>query len=157
MHKAFSLAATLAMLIGTAACSDPPPVFVDGGYVRLNPNPQAPSAAYFSIHAGKEPVTLRMVTTDEAVRLEIHESMMGGNMASMKPIDTIDVPAGETVKLAPGGKHIMLWTINPQALADGKMSFTFTFSNGQRILADAVVQKTDGSAAGGATNEHMGH
>lgn len=157
MHRAFSLAATLAMLIGTAACSDPPPVYVDGGYVRLNPNPHAPSAAYFSIHAGKEPVTLRMVTTDEAVRLEIHESMMGGIMASMKPVDTIDVAAGETVKLVPGGKHIMLWSINPQALADGKMSFTFIFSNGQRILADAVVQKTDGSAVSSATNEHEGH
>lgn len=156
MHKPFPLTAAFALLIGTAACSAPPPVFVDGGYVRLNPNPQAPSAAYFSIHAGKEPITLRSVTTEEAVRLEIHESMTDGNMASMKKVETIDVPAGETIKLSPGGKHIMLWSINPQALEDGKMSFTFIFSNGQRILADAVVQNTDGSAAG-ATNEHAGH
>ena len=156
MRLLFSLIATTVMLFGTAACSDPKPLYVDGGYVRLNANPAAPSAAYFTLHGGNDPVVLRDVTTDSAVRLEIHESMMQGNMASMKPVDTIDVPAGKTVQLAPGGKHMMLWQINPQAIAAGKMTFTFIFSNGDRILVDAVIQKPDGSPAA-TTNEHAGH
>jgi len=160
MRKPLMLMAASALLAATAGCSDPPPLYVDGGYVRLNANPQAPSAAYFSIHGGSDAVTLRGITTDEAVRLEIHESMTQGGMASMKPIDAIDIPAGETVKLQPGGRHIMLWSVNPAAISDGKISFTFIFSNGDRILADAVMQKPDGSGpapAAGNAGEHSGH
>ena len=144
-----SAAAALTFLAMTG-CGDPPPLYVDGGYVRLNANPDAPSAAYFTIHGGAEPVTLRDVTTEEAVRLEMHESMTQGGMASMKKLETVDVPARGVVKFEPGGRHIMLWGVNPQAVADGKMGFTFIFSNGDRILVDAVVQKPDGSAAGDA-------
>lgn len=161
MRRHNRLMAMAAMLMATAGCSDPPPLYVDGGYVRLNANPAAPSAAYFTIHGGSEPVVLRNIATEEAVRLEIHESMTQGGMASMKPVETVDVPAKATVKFEPGGKHIMLWSINRQAIADGKMGFTFTFSNGDRILVDAVVQKPDGSAAAPAGNaaagEHSGH
>lgn len=161
MRKPPLLIAAMATLMAMTGCSDPPPLYVDGGYVRLNANPQAPSAAYFTIHGGGEPVVLRGVTTDEAVRLEIHESMTKDNMASMKPVDSVDVPAGEQVKFAPGGKHIMLWGVNSAAIADGKISFTFIFSNGDRIIADAVVQKPDGGAAAPASNaaasEHAGH
>ena len=84
-----------------------------------------------------------------------------GGMAAMKKLDAIDVPARSTVKFEPGGRHVMLWSVNPQAIADGKMSFTFIFSNGDRIIADAVVQKPDGSAATPAGNaageDHSGH
>jgi copper(I)-binding protein len=149
-----------AALFATAGCSDPPPLYVDGGYVRLNANPNAPSAAYFTIHGGSEAVVLRDVTTDEAVRLELHESMTQDGMASMKKVATVDVPAKSTVKFKPGGKHVMLWNVNQQAIADGKMSFSFIFSNGDRILVDAAVQKADGSAAapaGNAAGEDMGN
>lgn len=159
MRNAMKQVATGAMLMMLAACSDPPPLYVDGGYVRLNPNPNAPSAAYFSIHGGGDPVVLRDITTEEAVRLEMHESKTEGGMASMAKIDTVDIPAKTVVKFEPGGKHLMLWAVNPQAVADGKMSFSFIFSNGDRILVDAVVQKADGSAAGRASNamDHSGH
>ncbi|MCW2370168.1 copper chaperone PCu(A)C [Sphingobium sp. B11D3D] len=150
----FTAAAMLAMLV---ACSDPPPLDVDGGFLRLNPNPNAPSAAYFTIHGGADDVVLRDVLTDEAVRVEIHESGTKNGVASMRPVKTVDVPAGATVKFEPGGKHLMLWSINPQALEDKKMTFTFIFSNGQRILADAIVQQpgADGEMAG--MEDHSGH
>lgn len=150
-----------AMLIAMAGCSEPPPLYVDGGFVRLNANPNAPSAAYFTIHGGGEAVVLRDVTTEEAVRLELHESMTQDGMASMKKVETVDVPAKSTIKFEPGGKHVMLWNVNQQAMTDGKMSFTFIFSNGDRILVDAAVQRADGSAAtapaGNAAGDDMGN
>lgn len=124
--------------------------------MRLNPNPNAPAAAYFNIHAGADPIVLRDVLTDEAVRLEMHESVTRDGVVSMNRIDRIEVPAHSTVKLEPGGKHIMLWTINPQALEDGKMTFTFVFSNGERVLVDAPVQKPGGGAANAAGDHAQG-
>ncbi len=147
MRVGYPLLSAMAVALLLPGCSEPPPLYVDGGYVRLNANPQAPSAAYFTIHGGGEAVVLRGVTTAEAVRLEVHESMMAGGMASMKPIQTIDIPARTAVKLEPGGKHIMLWNVNQGAVANGKMTFTFIFSNGDRIIADATIQKANAATA----------
>lgn len=156
MLKAPSILTAAAMLGALAGCSEPPPLYVEGGTLRLNPNPAAPSAAYFNIHGGSEDVVLRDVLTDEAARLEVHESRTENGVASMHRIETIDVPARSTVKLEPGGKHIMLWSLNPQELEDGKVTFTFIFSNGDRILADAEVQQTGTGAADG-NQGHNGH
>lgn len=135
-------------LMALSACSDPKPVYVDGAYVRLSPNPDNPAAGYLTIHGGSEPVTLRSIETDAAVRLEMHESAMQDGMMTMHPVETVDVPAGETVAFAPGGKHIMLWQINPQAVAAGKMEFRLIFSNGDRLLVDAVIQGPGGQPTG---------
>ena len=78
---------------------------------------------------------------------------------TMKPIDSVDIPAKGKVVFAPGGKHIMLWGINPDAVAQGKMPLTFLFSNGDRIIVDAVVQKPGAAAAvgEGPASEHEDH
>jgi copper(I)-binding protein len=131
-----------------AACDQAKPVYVDGAYVRLSPNPDNPSAAYFTIHGGSAPLTLRAVETDAAVRLEMHESMMHEGMATMAPLESVDVPAGAKIEFKPGGKHIMLWQINQQVVAAGKVEFKLTFSNGDRLLVDAVIQGPDGQPVG---------
>lgn len=135
-------------LLSLAACNQAEPVYVDKAYVRLSPNPDNPSAGYFTIHGGSTAVTLRAVETDAAVRLEMHESMMHDGMATMTPIDTVDVPAGSKVEFKPGGRHIMLWQVNQQAIAAGKVEFKLTFSNGDRLLVDAVIQGPDGQPVG---------
>ncbi|HTH28163.1 MAG TPA: copper chaperone PCu(A)C, partial [Sphingobium sp.] len=82
------------------------------------------------------------VITEAAVRVEMHDSMMHDGMMSMKPLDSVDIPARATVRFEPGGRHLMLWRVNPAVAATGKITLTFLFSNGDRILVDAAVQKT---------------
>ncbi len=117
-----------------------------------------PAAGYFTIHGGSQAAVLRGIETEAAVRLEMHESTTTNGMMEMKPLDTVDVPAGSTVAFAPGGKHLMLWSINPQALAAGKISFKMIFSNGDRLLVDAVVEgprrQTDRQRQPGAQHGH---
>jgi copper(I)-binding protein len=138
--------AALAMLGGCAKKVEQ--VYVDGGYVRLNANPDNPAAAYFTIHGASEPVVLRAIQTDTAVRLELHESVAEDGVTTMRPVDSVEIPAGVTVEFKPGGRHVMLWQINPQAIAAGRMQFKFIFSNGDQILADAVIQGPDGKVTG---------
>ncbi|WP_443971208.1 copper chaperone PCu(A)C [Sphingobium sp. CR28] len=142
--------------LALAGCEDKP-LYVDKAWVRLNANPEAPAAGYFTIHGGSSPVTLRDVTTEGAVRAEMHDSQMKDGMMSMTPIQTVDVAAGQTVTFAPGGKHLMLWSINPGIVAQGKITLTFIFSNGDRILVDAPITKPTGGAgaASGAVGNHM--
>jgi copper(I)-binding protein len=133
-------------LLPLAGCGDSQPLYVDQAVIRLSPNPQSPSAGYFTVHAGDAAVTLRDVTADAAVRVEMHDSIMKDGMMKMEKLDSVDIPAKGTLAFAPGGRHIMLWSVNPTIAQTGKIPLTFLFSNGDRILVDAVVQKT-GTAA----------
>lgn len=131
----------LAPIAVLSACDEAPPVYVGQAYVRINPNPDAPSAAYFTIQTGDAPVTLRDVLSEASVRVEMHEMVSEGGMMKMKPVDSVDIPAKSTVRFEPGGKHVMLWRINPEVVATGKVPMTLIFSNGDRIIVDAAVQK----------------
>lgn len=156
--RALLLFAALAAPLLLAACGDPAPTYVDQAWVRASPNKDSPSAGYFTVHAGDAPVTLRGVLSDRALKVEMHESVSANGMMSMKPIDRVDIPAKGTVVFAPGGKHIMLWGLNRQAVDQGKMPLTFLFSNGDRIIVDAVVQKPGAVAAPAkAADEHKQH
>ncbi|MEZ5655771.1 MAG: copper chaperone PCu(A)C [Sphingobium sp.] len=139
------------------SCADPAPLYVDQAWVKLNANPAAPSAAYFTIHGGAEPVKLLQVATEGAVRVEMHKSAMKDGMMSMQAVQAVDVPAETEVKFAPGGLHLMLFDVNPAVVDYGKMTFTMVFSNGDRLIVDAPVQKAGagGAATGGMENMTM--
>lgn len=132
--------------LSLGGCGDPPPLYVDQAYVRLSPNEKTPSAGYFTVHGGQTPVQLRDVITDRALRIEMHESMNAGGKMTMKPLQSVDIPAKTEVAFAPGGKHLMLWGVNPTAISQGTIPLTFLFSNGDRIIVDATIQKTGGAA-----------
>ncbi len=155
--------AVLAAPLFLAACGDPAPTYVDQAWIRVSPNKDSPSAGYFTVHGGEVATKLRGVLTDRAIKVEMHESTSEGGVMKMKPVDSVDIPAKGTVAFAPGGKHIMLWSLNQDAIDQGKMPLTFLFSNGDRIIVDAVVQKAGAAAPGDAAanaatgNAHEGH
>ena len=132
------LAASLAAL-ALAGCAKPKPLYVDAAWVRLNAVATGPAAAYFDVRGGATPATLISVSTDTAVRAEMHRSRMTGTMATMTPLTSIDVPAKTVVHFAPGGRHVMLFNVNPGVKSGGAMTFTFTFADGERILQTATV------------------
>ena len=51
----------------------------------------------------------------------------------------VPVPAKATINFAPGGKHVMLYTINPSVKPGGTMRLFFTFSNNLKIEYTALV------------------
>ncbi|AOF96634.1 copper chaperone PCu(A)C [Sphingobium sp. RAC03] len=157
MRAPFALIA-LAAPLALTACGDRAPSYIDQAWVRLSPNKESPSAGYFIAHGGDAGVQIRGVLTAYAVRVEMHESVMDKGVMTMKPIDSVDVPAKGEVAFAPGGKHLMLWGINDAAINQGKMELTFLMSDGKRLLVDAVIRKPE--AAGAAANKpatHEGH
>jgi copper(I)-binding protein len=152
--------APLLLAPALSACADPAPTYIDQAWVRLSANKDTPSAGYFIAHGGDAGAQIRGVMTDYALKVEMHESMKGkGGMTSMQPLSSVDVPAGQTVAFAPGGRHLMIWGVNDTAISRGKMTFTFLMSNGDRLLVDAVIQKPDGasSATSVPADEHAGH
>ncbi len=157
--------------IALSACADPAPLYVDKAWVQLNPNGQGPASGYFTIHGGGAgDAKLLRVTSEAAQRIEMHESVQQNGMMTMKAIDSVDVPAKSKVEFAPGGKHLMIFNINPAILESGKLTMIMMFSNGDRLIVDAAIQKPGqkagdatggkqdiGNAAAGNASGHEGH
>lgn len=152
--RAFLSLIVLPASFALSACGDPAPTYVDQAWVRLSPNKDTPSAGYFVAHGGDAGTQLRGVLTDYALKVEMHESKNEGGKMSMMPIDSVDIPAKSTVAFAPGGKHLMLWGVNDTAISRGKMTLTFLLANGDRLLVDAIIQKSGVPAPAPQPAEH---
>lgn len=70
------------------------------------------------------------------------ESMNSGDaMMGMRPVDSIDLPAGEDVVLEPGGYHIMLLEL-AKPIKDGEtIQVTLTFENAGEKTVDATAKE----------------
>src|SRR5690606_28257843 len=82
---------------------------VSGAFARAT-LPNAPVAGgYLTIaNGGAEADRLISATSPAAGRSELHEMKMEGDVMRMTALENgIDIPAGGTVTLAPGGLHIM--------------------------------------------------
>ncbi len=116
---------------------------VDRAWVRLAAAPGRPSAGYLVVHGGREATRLLAVGSAQAGSTELHRSMTGSRggmaMATMRPVDGIDVPAGGTVALAPGGYHLMLFGVAQKIAAGGTMPLTVRFAKGAPIAVAAKV------------------
>jgi copper(I)-binding protein len=132
-------AVPLLVALALAGCGQPAQLSVTNAWVRLPAVPGRPAAAYFTVHGGPTDATLINVTTDTAIRTELHESKDAGGQMTMAKLDTVRVPAKTDVAFAPGGRHVMVFDINPSVKRGGTMTFTFTFADATRILQDARV------------------
>ncbi len=133
---------TLILATALAACADKPTEpTVTGAVVRLAANPKAPSAGYFTIKGGPNEDRLLTVTSPVVIRVEMHESTASGGMAGMKPLDGgVAVPANTEVKFEPGGKHLMLFNINPGMKVGQTMRLDFVFASGLQLQAYAPLR-----------------
>ncbi|RDE06676.1 copper chaperone PCu(A)C [Sphingomonas aracearum] len=123
------------MIAAVAGCAEAPrQLEVTGGYVRLSAVPRNPAAAYFTIQNGPSATRLITVTSEAVIRSEMHESRTNaGGMSSMKPLQDVPVSANGTLEFKPGGRHVMLFNVNPGVKPGYRMLFSFTFANGQRL------------------------
>lgn len=132
------IATVLALLL--AGCGSPRELAVERAWIRLPAAAGRPAVAYATIRGGADKATLVAVTSPAAIRTELHESMTGAhNMATMAPLAQIDVPAGATVTLAPGGKHVMLFDVSPTLRAGESARLSLQFAEGRTLTADAQV------------------
>ena len=136
--RALALIAALTL----AGCAPDPVLRVDDAYVRLAATPKNPAAAYFMVVGGPSADRLMDVSSPVVIRTEMHESMTSGGMMSMKPIEGgIEIPAGGAVEFKPGGKHVMMFNVNPGIVPPRTLPMIFTFASGERITVDAQVKR----------------
>jgi copper(I)-binding protein len=131
-----------------------PGITASDGVLRLPAVKGNPGAAYFSVrNGGPAAATLAAVHVDGAGRAEMHEST-GGSMAAVKEVALV---RGETVKFAPGGKHVMLFDLDPRLAAGGTTEMTLVFTGGDKSSIPLKIEPAGGAMAEMPGMEHGDH
>lgn len=126
--------------VASLSACQPAETKADGAWVRLPAVSGQPGAAYFTVQGGKQADTLVAVAAPFALRAEMHESMKGDHgMMSMAPVKDIAVPAGGAVAFAPGGRHVMLFSVGPNVKPGDTVPLILSFASGKKIEAPAKV------------------
>lgn len=117
--------------------------------------PNRPGAAYLVIHnSGNVPDRLVGVRAEGAGAVELHRAEEKGGMMTMAPVEAIEIPAGGTAQLAPGGFHIMLFDLAAPLAEGDTLTLTLEFEQAGEIGVEAEVTQR-GMGHGGAM-QHQG-
>lgn len=114
--------------------------------------PNAPVGGGFLTIENTGAVADRLVsaTSTVAAKTQIHEMAMEGEVMKMRELtEGIEIPAGETVVLAPGGLHIMFIGLK-QAFVEGEtIAVTLTFEKAGSVEVLLPVASAAADAAHG--------
>ena len=144
-----------------AACGGDDPITIEGQWARTSPAMASMGAAYMDITSSEGDQLVGVsVPASIAARAEIHEmvpadvpmddsmdeSMEDGEMDMdmgamvMQQIMVLDLPAGKTVSLEPGGYHVMLIDL-AEPLAEGDtFNVTLDFAEADDLTVEVVVR-----------------
>lgn len=116
-------------------------VEISGAYVRAVPPGMPNSAAFMEIRNGSAE-DRAVVGAESSVSevAELHTHINDNGMMRMRQIDRIDLPAGETVVLQPGGLHVMLIGLKRQIKPDDQVRITLKLEDGSELAVDAPVR-----------------
>ena len=85
-----------------------PQIEVSEAWGRPSPLQAGNGAAYMLLtNTGSEDDKLISAASDVSEAVEIHDMTMENDVMKMFRIDGIDIPAGGSAQLQPGGKHVM--------------------------------------------------
>jgi copper(I)-binding protein len=134
------------------ACNSPPAdprVSVQDAIVTLPAIPGRPGAAYFTLRTNRSPTTLVSVTSPLVQRIELHQNKAGGGMAKITSPEDLSFSGNGRLEFEPGGKHAMLFGINPSVKPGATIPLTFTVDPAPAVTVDAQVR--------GPGDAHAGH
>jgi copper(I)-binding protein len=135
------IAVLLAVVLVSACSAEPQPPLVATDVVVTRPVPgMQMSAAYLSLtNKSDETIRISRVVSAQYESVQLHESIVKDGIARMRAIPVLEIPAGETITLKRGGKHLML--MRPIGAAD---SVSLQFLDGDNLIlaVDASFEPT---------------
>ena len=123
-----------------AACgSEPQPPLVAHDVIVTRPVAgMKMSAAYLSLtNNSDETIRISRVNSAQYESVQLHETTIENDVARMRSIAFLEIAAGETVTLQPGGKHLML--MRPTGPAD-TVSLRFLDGDNLILTVDATFE-----------------
>ena len=153
--------ALTAFFASASALAQDAAVKVDGAWARASVQGQKATGAFMRLTA-KEGTRLLRIESPAAGLAEVHEMKMDGDIMRMRAVPTLDLPAGKTVELKPGGYHVMLLDLKAPLAKDTSVPMTLVFQDAKGVeskieLNVPVDTAAPGAAASGNAGGGMGH
>ena len=113
-------------------------------WVREAPPSARVLAAYMSIkNTGESSITIVGMSSTEFESAELHRTVIHEGVASMQHIKQLEIPANGSIKLEPGGLHLMLFNPHHALSAGDSVTLTIHLGNGACMtVAAPVVRQT---------------
>lgn len=146
----------VALLAAQAHAQDTAPVAVEGAWARASVQGQKATGAFMRLTA-KEGARLVRAESPAAGVTEVHEMKMDGDIMKMRALPTLDLPAGKTVELKPGGYHVMLMDLKAPLANGSSVPLTLVFQDAKGAEIKLPLQLPVAAQAPGAAAAGMGH
>jgi periplasmic copper chaperone A len=134
---------------------------ITGAWSRATPGGAKIAGGYLTIE-NKGSVADRLIggSGEIAGKVEVHEMAMKDGVMTMRPLDNgLVIEPGKTVKLAPGGYHLMLFDLKDPLKQGDKVPLTLEFEKAGKVNLSLDVQgigaQAPGAASGGMDMDKM--
>ena len=122
---------SLAVLLSALASQAQAQVTVKDAWVRATVAQQKATGAFMQLQSVQD---AKLISAQSPVAgvVEVHEMAMEAGVMKMRAIPALDLPAGQTVALKPGGYHVMMMDLKGQ------------IKDGDTVPVTLVVEGKDG-------------
>src|SRR4051794_6660962 len=156
--KFFASAALLVLLAAPAQAQEVKAgdLVITQPWSRATPGGAKIAGGFLTIeNKGATPDRLIGGAGDVAGKVEIHEMAMNNGVMTMRPLDKgLVIEPGKTVKLAPGGFHLMLMDLKTPFKQGDKVPLTLQFEKAGKVALSLDVEGVGAQAP--AAHDHPG-
>jgi copper(I)-binding protein len=133
-------------VVGGVAQAQGAPVAVSCAWARASLPHQDTGVAYLTLRSDAGD-SLTSVDAAEAGMVMLHQTVVKKGVSEMDDLDSIALPAGKAVALAPGGTHLMLMDMKQPLKAGGTLHLSLHFAKaGAQDVAVPVLAATASGA-----------
>jgi copper(I)-binding protein len=129
------------------ACSPPPgpPLTISELVIPEPPPGTSVTAAYLTLsNDSDQPIAIEKVTSPQFARVSIHETVIQDDVARMVSLAPLIVERHSSVRLEPGGKHLMMSDAPQEIVAGLPVTVEFHYdTNGLLIVTTSVSGRAD--------------
>jgi len=135
------------MLLGSPAFAQSQ-VAVHDAWARATAPGQTEGAVYMTLTSATGD-TLTSVSSPDAAAAMLHKTTESGGMSDMSDMDTLPLPAGKAISLAPHGIHVMLMDLKHPLVAGQTVEVDLTFAKAGVVHVKAPVEPISASGPPG--------
>ncbi len=153
MSKTLAVVAAL-LLVAIGAAAQSGSVEIRDAWARATPGKADIGAAYLTLQS---PVGDRLtgLSTPIASITQLHTTTMEGGVKKMTRVAALDLPAGQKIKLEPGGMHIMLIGLTDRLRQGQSFPLTLSFEKAGKREVTVSVESAGSMGPEETTSDDM--
>jgi hypothetical protein len=143
----------LASLLVVYPCASAADIKVANAWARAPAPGQKTASAYVELTSATH-AALVAAGSPAAERVELHEIRLERGIMRMRPLERVELPGGKTVKLAPGGLHLMLINLKQPLKAGDKLPLRLSVQSSGTSLTTLDIEAEVRASGAGEPHRH---